>query len=338
MTSKLTYAFSRKHIDYTIGSQYRYNGMKRAWLGFEAGSKAFDFNADSGINPMLNMLTSLCYKDNYMKLYDKNYIAIWHEIDLANGLSFYTELEYANRKQLYNNNKFYISGPSDNKYSSNIPAGVSPKLIRDNKATTFIAQLDYTPRHRYTVKKGVKRMMNYHSQPSFSLLYKQGIKTIFDSETDFSFLEASVKQKIDVGFNDQLAYNLKAGSFLSNKQSYFADYRQFGTNKPVFMIGGNMDTFRLLDYYQYATNKEYAEAHVQYTSDRFLLKRLPVLNNSLAIQEKIFVNYLTHSEKKNYWEIGYGLTQIFLFMDIEVVWSFDGKYHNETGLKIKVNF
>lgn len=273
-----------------------------------------------------------------MKLYDKNYVNIWHQTDLSNGLNLYARLEYANRKQLYNTNKFYFSGPSDNKYSPNIPTGINPELVRDDKALRLTARLEYTPRHRYTVSKGVKRMTYFHSQPTFALLYKQGIKNVLDSETDFSFMEASVKQEFEIGFNDRLSYSVKAGSFLSNNQSYFADYRQFATSKPVFMIGGDMNTFRLLDYYQHATNKDYAEAHVQYTSDRFLLKRLPVLNNSLAIQEKVFVNYLTHAEKKNYWEVGYGLTQIFLLVDVEVVWSFDGKHHNETGLKIKLNF
>ncbi len=336
--SDLTYAFSREHLDFSIHSRYRYNGMKRAWLGFKAGSKAVDFNEYTGIDPMLNMITSLYYKDNHMKLYDKNFVNIWHRTDLVNGLNLYTRLEYANRKQLDNNNKFYISGPSDNKYSPNIPKGINSDLVRDNKALTFTAQLSYTPRHRYTVNKGAKRMTYFHSQPIFSLLYKQGIKDILDSETDFSFLEASVKQDFEIGFNDRLAYNLKAGSYLSNKKSFFADYRQFKTSKPVFMLSDDMNTFRLLDYYQHATNKEYAEAHVQYTSDRFLLKRLPILNNAMVIQEKVFLNYLTHEGKKNYWEVGYGLTQIFLLLDVEAVWSFDGNQHKETGLKIKVHF
>jgi hypothetical protein len=338
MTSNLSYAFSRKHLDYTIGGRYRYNGLKRAWLGFQAGSKAVDFNDDSGIKPIVNMAYSLFYKENHMKLYDKNYISLWHKTDLSNGLNLYTELEYANRKQLYNNNSYYFSGPKSNAYTSNIPDGIEPRLIRDNKALILTAQMEYTPRHRYTLKKGVKRMVNFHSQPTFGLLYKQGIESILDSDTDFSFLEASIKQEFNMGFNDRLTYSLMAGSFLSKKQTLFADYRQFATSKPVFMLGTDINTFRLLDYYQHATNNDFAEAHAQYTSDRFLLKRLPILNNSLAIQEKVFLNYLTHEGKKNYWEIGYGLSQIFLLLDVEVFWSFDGNKHKDTGLKIKLNF
>lgn len=332
-----TYAFSRKHLDFHVNSRYRYNGFKRAWIGFKTGSKAVDFNEINGINPMLNDISSLYFRDNYMKLYDKNYLAIWHETDIVNGLHLSTELEYANRKQLYNNSSFHFSDPDHDGYTSNIPKGIAPEMARDNKAFTFTAKLDYTPHHRYTLKKGVKRMVNYHSQPTFSLLYKKGIKDVLDSETDYSLLEAAVKQAFNIGFNDRLNYSAKAGSFLSNKQSFFADHRHFNTSKPTVMLGNTWDTFRLLNYYEQSTTEDYLEAHVQYTSDRFLLKRLPILNNSLAIQEKLFANYLTNADKKNYWEVGYSLSQIFLLLDVEVVWSFDGKHHRDTGVKLKFN-
>jgi len=103
------------------------------------------------------------------------------------------------------------------------------------------------------------------------------------------------------------------------------------------MLEAYLETFRLLDYYQHSTNDKYLEGHLQFSSDRLLLKRLPILNNSLAIQEKIFVNYLTSPNYKNYWEVGYGLSQIFLLLDIEVFCNFKGKEYQETGLKIKLN-
>lgn len=337
LSPDLTYAFSRKHLDYSLSSRYRYNGFKRAWLGFNAGSKAVDYNSKTGIDPTLNAMSSLYFKDNYMKLYDKNYVRFWHNIDIVNGLRLSTSIEYADRKQLYNTNKWYISNPDDKDYSLNIPfQGIDPNLIKDNKAATFTAKLEYTPRNQYFIQKGVKRM-TYHEQPTFGLTYKKGIKNMFDSEVDYSYLEASIKQAFDIGFNDRINYQVKAGTYLSNKQTYFADFRHFNTSKPTVMMGTSWDTFRLLDYYQHSTTNDFLEAHIQYTSDRFLLKRLPLLNNSLAIQERIFANYLTHTDKKNYWEVGYELSQIFLLLDIEVVWSFDGKHHTDTGIKLKFN-
>jgi len=180
-------------------------------------------------------------------------------------------------------------------------------------------------------------MVSYHSQPTFSLLYKQGIKNVFNSETDYSLLEGSVVQAFNIGVNDRVNYSVKAGSFLSSKENFFADYRHFNTSKPTVMFSGKWDTFRLLDFYQHSTTEDYLETHVQYSSDRFLLKRLPILNNSMTIQERLFANYLTHANKQNYWEVGYGLSQIFLLLDVEVVWSFDGKHHRDTGIKCKFN-
>jgi hypothetical protein len=337
LSPSISYAFSRKHVDFSVESKYRYNGFKRAWIGIKAGSEAVDFNQKSGINPMLNDISSLYFRDNYVKVFDKNHLNIWHEFDIANGLHLSTELEYEQRKQLRNNSSFYFSDPDDEAYTPNIPEGISPELVQNNKAFTILANLEYTPRHRYYIKEGVKHMSYANSNPTFGLSYRQGIKNMLDSGTDFSLLEASVKQNLSIGFNDNLSYKIKAGRYLSNNQMHFTDYTHFNTSKPLVMLGGDLNTFRLLDYYQFSTNNDYAEAHLEFTSDRFLLKRLPILNNSLAIQERLFANYLTHADKKNYWEVGYGLSQIFLLLDVEVVWSFDGKNHRDTGIKLKFN-
>lgn len=337
INSAVKYAFPREHLDFSMETKYRYNGLKRAWVGLRGGSEAVDFNEHSGIDPMLNAVTSLFFKDNYLKMYDKNYIDLWQQLDIANGLVFSTKLEYANRKQLYNHSSFSITNPDHQSYSTNIPSGITPDLVQNSKAFTLDAKLAYTPHHRYFIKKGVKNM-GYTNAPTFGIHYRQGIKNVFQSATNYSLLQVSVKQNMELGFNDYLSYNIKAGSYLSNKQMYFEDFTHFTTSKPMLMLGGDLTTFRLLDYYQYSTQQDYAEIHAQFTSDRFLLKRLPILNNSLALQEQLFVNYLTHNGKRNYWEVGYGLSQIFLLMDLEVVWSFDGKHHRDTGVKLKFNF
>jgi hypothetical protein len=338
LNSELKYAFSREHLDFILGGVYRYNGLKRSYLGFKLGSKAVDFNEQTGIDPLLNAISSLHFKDNYMKLYDKNFVSLWHNTDIANGLRLSTALEYANRKQLFNTNSFYITDPDDKDYTSNIPEGIDPLLVQDSKSVSFAASLEFTPRHRYFIQKGVKRMTYFHQQPTFAIKYKQGFKDVLDSDVDYSILQFSVKQEIETGFNDRLSYIVKAGTFLNKDKMHFSDFKHFNTSKPTVMLDGGLSTFRLLDYYQHSTNEDYLEAHAQFESDRFLLKRLPVLNNSLAIQERLFVNYLSHKNKKNYWEVGYGLSQIFLMLDVEVVWSFDGKHHRDTGVKLKFNF
>lgn len=335
---ELSYAFSRESVNYGLAANYRYDGLKRAWIGFEAGSKSFDFNQKQGISPLLNSVSSLFFKRNYMKLFEKNFMQIKHRTDLANGLQLKTDFEYSKRKQLVNHTSFSFTNPNDRTYSSNIPDGVNPVLVGDNNALIFNAELEYTPRHRYYIKKGVKQMSQYKQQPTFTLNYRQGFKGILNSDSQFSYIGASIHQEFELGFNDYINYKVKAGSFLSKDKLSFTDYEHFKTNKPEVMLDADMQTFRLLDYYKYASNSDFIEAHVKYTSDRLLLKRLPILNSSMLVQENIFINYLTQGGKKNYWELGYSLSQLFALVDLEFVSSFDGQKYKESSIKLKLNF
>ena len=180
-------------------------------------------------------------------------------------------------------------------------------------------------------------MSQYKQQPTFTLNYRQGFNGILNSDSKFSYIGASVQQEFGLGFNDYFNYKVKAGSFLSKDKLAFTDYEHFKTNKPEVMLDADMQTFRLLDYYKYASNSDFIEAHVRYTSDRLLLKRLPILNNSMLLQENIFINYLTQGVKKNYWELGYSLSQLFAVADLEFVSSFDGHNYKESSIKLKLN-
>ncbi len=95
--------------------------------------------------------------------------------------------------------------------------------------------------------------------------------------------------------------------------------------------------FRLLDYYDYSTNKSYFEGHARLENDRMILKRLPVLNKTL-MREVIYFNYLATTGNKPYYEIGYGLNQIFLMFNVEIFAGFSGSKHEYTGIKIGIPF
>ena len=189
---ELSYAFSREEVNYGLVANYRYNGLKRAWIGFEAGSQSFDFNQEQGINPLLNSVSSLFFKNNDMKLFEKNFIQIKHRMDMAKGLQLKTDFEYSKRKQLVNQTSFAFTNPNDRHYSNNIPDGMDPELMGDNNALIFHAELEHTPRHRYYIKKEAKQMSHYKQPPTFTLNYRQGFKGILNSDSQFSCIGASI--------------------------------------------------------------------------------------------------------------------------------------------------
>ncbi|MCD4834498.1 MAG: DUF5686 and carboxypeptidase regulatory-like domain-containing protein [Bacteroidales bacterium] len=332
------YAFARERMTSYLSMYYRYNGLKRASVNLSGGRKTSDFDSKTGITENLNMLTTLFMKENYLKLYQKDYISIGHNIDIANGLNIYTGFEYAQRHELVNHSDFYFYDPFKTDFTSNIPPtdNFNTDLVKDHNASIFSVDISYTPEYYYRIREGVKRM-SYSNYPTFKMSYQKGIKNLFDSDVDFDRLEVSVRQGLRIrrigGFN----YKLTAGSFLNSNDLFFADYKHFGTNTPFLIGSSERNIFRLPDYYDYSSDKSYFEGHAKLESDRILLKRLPVLNKTL-MREAIYINYLATTGNKPYYEFGYGLNQIFLMFNVEIFAGFKGTVHEYTGIKIGIPF
>lgn len=332
------YAFIREQITSDISMYYRYNGLKRASVSLNGGRKTSDFDSKSGISENLNLLTTLFLKENYLKLYQKDFVKIGYKSDILNGFNFQAGFEYAQRQELVNHSTFYFYDPFDNDFTVNMPPvdNFDNKLVKSHNASIFDIKLEYTPENYYRINDGVKRY-SYSNYPTFSIHYYKGIKNLFDSDIDFDRLEVSINQGLNIRKLGQLHYTFTGGSFLNSEQVYFADYKHFGTNTP-FLIGASEGSlYRLIDYYDYSSSESYFEAHARVENDRIILKRLPILNKTL-MREVVYFNYLATTGNKPYYEFGYGLNQIFLMFNVEIFAGFKGLTHEYTGLKIGIPF
>ncbi len=93
--------------------------------------------------------------------------------------------------------------------------------------------------------------------------------------------------------------------------------------------------FRTLRYYERSTIHDFAVAHFEYNHSRLLIKRLPPFADKL-MREVLFFNALFAERDKPYYEFGYGLNQVFLLFDIEVVSGFSGGKHQYTGFRLGI--
>jgi len=334
----MDYAFGRERMTNDFHLMYRYNGIKRGYLFADGGRTTIDFDKNTGITENLNLITTLFLKENHLKLYQKDYFALAHRIDIINGLDFLTRLEYAQRKQLSNHSDYYFWNPFDNEFTANLPPvdNFDEALAGDHNATIVDFRLRYTPEYYYRIDDGVK--WYWHSRfPTFTLHYYKGINDLFNSDVDFDRLELSVSQRKSIRKIGTLRYNATAGSFLNTNKVYFADYKHFGTNSPFIISASEGNIFRLMDYYENSTINNYFELHASLNNDRIILKRLPVLNKTL-MNETLYFNYLSVSGNKQYYEFGYGLNQIFLMFNAEIFVGFKGTQHEYTGIKIGIPF
>jgi len=333
----ISYAFARESLLSDFSARYRYNPIKRSYIYLSGGRKTKDFNSTQGFFRGLNMLTTLFLKENYIKFYQKDFIRLGHSFDLANGLRLTTNIEYANHSQLYNNTTYNIWDPLNNKtYTSNIPDNnnVTHDLVSDHNSFQLYGQLAYTPRYYYEIDDNVKQM-RYSKYPTFYLTYKGGYKGVFNSDSRYDFLQVSIKDNFTIKGAGDIDYDLASGKFLNTENIYFSEFKHF-SGTPSYLAANLKDSdFRLLDYYGYSTDESFFEGHLKFSSDRILLKRLPILNKTLMI-ENIYVHYLKTPGRKNYYEIGYGLNQVFMFLNLEVFGGFEGSQHKFTGFKVSL--
>jgi len=331
------YAFSRESIMSDLHLQYRYDPLKRAYINLSGGRKTADYNSEKGIQSGINMLTSLFLRENYIKFYQKDFIDINHQIDIANGLTLTTGAEFANRTQLSNNTDFNIWDPyNNNQYSSNNPENqhVNSSNTDSHKSFSLSGEISYTPRYYYKIEDNVKQM-HHSNYPTFKLKYKGGIENIFGSETRYDYGAFSINDHRAFRGIGRIKSQIKAGKFFNNDNLFFADYKHFSSNTPFLAPSLSYNDFRLMDYYAYSTNKAFFEGHLKFRNDRILLKRLPVLNKTLMM-ENLYFHYLKIPGQKNYYEIGYGLDQVFIMFNLEVFAGFKGSHHTYTGFKLSL--
>jgi len=337
INANIQYAFARKQLGGSMIAYYLYDPLQRSFLHLIAGRMPTDFNSGNGISPLINSVTSLFNKQNFLKLYEKKYLRLNHQTDLANGLVLQTAVEWANRKKLENNTSFHLTNFFGNQFTPNVPNPFTDaeNFFANRKAIIVDARLSYTHRHYYRINDGRKQML-HTKYPTIHIRWKQGLYGIAGSSSKFQLLEMGLRHGFSVKLLGRLNYQIEAGAFINNEKMHFADFKHFNSN-PLWIESNSNRTnmFRTLPFYEKSTNERYVYGHLRHEHTRILLKRLPFLANTL-IRETLFVNSLLTSGNKPYTEIGYGVNQVFLLFNIEVVTGFEGGRHQYTGIRIGI--
>ncbi len=336
ITQTLRYGFSSKEFYYNTNARYRFYANKfrqRANLQLEGGHYISQFNADEPIFPFINSITSLFWIDNYMKLYQKDFASISATYPLLSNLRIKAKFEWANRKQLYNtSNESWVS-KKGRTYTPNAPANEETinTSFADHKASLISFEAAYKPFVKYYKSNGVLRVSDV-SSPVLKLNYSGGIKYLFGSSADYHRLEVGARHHFN-GVRRDFDFNLFAGSTLHNNSSYFMDFKHFGGNKTILQISQAAEAYYLLDYYKYSTNGNYWGAQTQLSFRKFLLTQNMWLN-LLGVRENIVLNYLKTETSPHYIELGYGLDNIFKFMKIQAITSFENGKYQSFGIRI----
>jgi len=302
--ARLRYGFSNHLLNGVVGISIP---VKQLTLSLNGGSDITDLNSQQPESQFLNSVYTFFYRQNYQKLYQKQFASVSLSGRIAGALQAGAYLEYANRKWLPNATDYSLFHRGDRQFTSNnplMPAQDVP-LFPDNQSLKLNLRASYDFNNRYETYPFGRRYLP-SKYPTISITYTKGIRGVIGSDVDYDHLSADIsKSDIDLGFYGQTSFFIGAGKFINANKLYYPDYKHFEGNQLV-IYKPTFNRFLLLDYYRFSTPDKYLEGHLEHNFSGFITNKIPFLRN-LKLQELIDINYLYTPELKNYTELGFGL-------------------------------
>ncbi|MGZ3872952.1 MAG: DUF5686 and carboxypeptidase regulatory-like domain-containing protein [Mucilaginibacter sp.] len=327
------YGFSDKK---STGSVYAVVPAGSWNLGFNAGSDVVDLNNYTSISALLNTFHSLFERQNYRKLYRKQYLSFSAARRISGGWLANGAIEWANRRALTNSSNYSFLNPGDNDYTSNNPYTPHQDLplFAENQSLRLTLRTTYDFSDKYETYPSGRRYLP-SAYPTVGITYIKGIKNILGSDVDYDLLSADIsKLNMNAGVLGQTSFFIGAGKFFNNKSLYYPDYKQFlGSQNLLYRAGIN--SFLLLNYYTYSTYTKYVEGHLEQNFSGFILNKIPLIRK-LKLQEIADINYLSTPTLKNYTELGLGVQ----YLNFRVMYgkSFNSGSNTTSGVRIGISF
>lgn len=339
----IRYAFNSRDLMWSMNTGINFDPVHQSWIVLRAGSTSRDF-ASSGVNPFINTISSLVFRYNWMKLYKNDFVNISYGTEIVNGLKVKLTTGWEKRSTLENATNFSFFRP-DRDYTSNIPNnsfvngnvdGFDPFTPVNHNHGFITGEVTYTPRQRYKIHDSVK--VNLPSgNPVFHLLWKHGYNYNDTLNGHFDFIKGDITMNRSLGAMKQIRWHLAAGGSLNRKNMQFQDFQIFNTQPSPVLINNYQDAFLLKPYYAIATPSFFGEAHVKYTTPCLIIKRLPLLSQTL-MRENLQLSWLWTPEYKHYTEVGYSLSEIFFLGEAGVYASFRNSAFDGAGVRFVLSF
>ena len=317
--------------------------MSSPRMSISGGVKTAQFNGREPISKLDNMIRSLLRRENYIKIYEKEFARIAYSEEIKNGVYFSSSLEYANRKPLFNTTNYSFARQSKTEpYTSNNPldpTDYTSAAFTDHKIATLNVGASFIFNQKYLSYPDRKFNVGNTKYPTLSVRYRKTFGAS-NGELNSDLFVASLKQNIDAGNYGKLAYKIRGGIFLNKKDIAFMDNLQANGNQLLFITDNQLSSFGLLEYYRFFTNDRYAEAHIEHNFKGALLGKIPLINK-LNFHLVGGAKALFMADKNPYTEYSVGLANVgfgkWRFLRVDYVNSFHAGIKNE-GFLFRMNF
>lgn len=328
----LRYSVAREKFIGKVLAKYQF---KTGDIALRVGRYVEQFNDAPAVYPLLNTSFSTIWEQNFMKLYEKDFVKVNYGRRFSTKFEMSAELEFEERNRLTNNTDFKIIDWR-REFTPNLPVNINPIDEFDGqRALTANVKFYYKPFVKYVIRNGVKRPVT--QRPTrFSLEYYKGFKDLAGSDVNFDRVVVGYKDEFDFGAKGKTFFNTNIGAFLNNTNLGFMDYAHFPGNRAFITQNDPVESFRLLDYYRFSTNKFYAQNFVFHRFRKLLITQIPA-TRFLGFKEGAFLNYLYTPDSNNYTEIGYSLDGILKFFRVEIATQYENMKYQGWGVRVGIS-
>ncbi len=335
LSGRARYGFSNKLWGGELDWRYLFNHNKFRSFGVTAKSIVEQFNNKNPISPLINSVYTLFLNDNYMKLYKETGIGVFFKTELAKGINGRIDVKYVDRTPLLNKSDNLIIDDPKKLFTSNDPQHPSRQdsSFQRNNGVIVDLNFNFSFKQRYYNIAG-ERFHAESKYPKISFLYRKAIPTN-NLSADFDLLALGVHDDIHLGLFGEFKYNIKGGYYTRVNRMYFMDYKHFSGNQTIIANNDYLNSFKLLPYYTLSTNNWYGEFHSEQHFNGFILNKIPLIKK-LFIQEVIGFNALVTDKTNHYFEVNFGIKNIFKFVRIDYVISY--KDNNKLGNGFLIGF
>lgn len=327
------YGFSDLRLRPTVSFYHKFNNTNDLYIRLAGGNKVSQFNREEPIGGMVNTVSTLFFKNNFMKVYEKEFAEISAGKEVVNGVFLNAKFAYENRKPLFNTTDYTLIKSSD-AYSSNNPllpnfedvaAITTHHLLKFNLGARFVFG------QKYITRPDGKLNINDGKFPVLQVNYEKGFSGSSKNYA-FDYVEAKVSYTTNLSNKGEIISSIKGGKFFNASVISFVDYKHFNGNQTHVKLDGSLSSFNLLPYYSHSTNNQFVETHVLYNDNGFISNKIPLINK-LAVNIVGGFHQLNLSNSKPYQEVSVGLDRLgfgkFKLFRVEYVRSYQGGFRGD---------
>lgn len=280
-------------------------------VSVEGGRKISQFNTEEPISKLVNMGASLFFKENFMKVYQQDFVKLAYAQQVTTAVRMMASVAYSDRIALENQTNFSFFNKEKNYTANNPlqPQGHDIPIFDRHHLFKYALGTQIKFGQQVFERPDARIAVPNDRYPIVSMQWEQAFGASA-SKYKYQALHIRADQDVVFGNKGQLGVVVKAGKFFNAEQISFADFQHFNGNQThVGTTTRYLNNFLLLPYYTNSTDDAYLEMHAEHNFKGYLLNRVPLLNQ---LQWNIVLGYhhLSVPDRQPYHEFTFGLDNI----------------------------